>query len=177
MADTRIARPYAQAVFDTARKEGDLPGWSEKLSLLAAVSQDATIQTMAASPRVTADQLAEALNNVCGDKIGSYGQNLVRLLARNRRVGSLPDIATQYEKLRAESEQMVEAELITAQDVSDEQIGKLAQALERKLGRAVKLESRVDPSLMGGAIIRTGDLVIDGSVTSKLTKLNSTLSQ
>jgi len=177
MADTRIARPYAQAVFDTARKEGDLAGWSERLSLLAAVSEDASIQTMVASPRVTADQLADALNNVCGDKIGSYGQNLVRLLARNRRVSALPEIATQYEKLRAESEQMVEAELITAQEVSSDQISMLASALERKLGRSVKLQSRVDPSLMGGAIIRTGDLVIDGSVTTKLSKLNSQLSQ
>lgn len=177
MADTRIARPYAQAVFDTAAKEGDLAGWSEKLSLLAAVSEDATIQTMVASPRVTADQLADALNNICGDKIGSSGQNLVRLLARNRRVSALPDIATQFEKLRSESEQMVEAELITAQNVTDDQVRKLAQALEKKLGRAVKLESRVDPSLMGGAVIKTGDLVIDGSVTTKLSKLNSALSQ
>jgi len=177
MADTRTARPYAQAVFDTARKEGDLAGWSEKLALLAAISDDSTIKTMVASPRVTADQLAEALNKICGDKIGSYGQNLVRLLARNRRVGALPDIAIQYEKLRAESEQMVEAELITALEVSDEQVKKLAAALEQKLGRAVKLESRVDPSLMGGAVIKTGDLVIDGSVTTKLNKLNSVLGQ
>lgn len=177
MADTRTARPYAQAVFDTARKEDDLAGWSEKLALLAAVSDDSTIKTMVASPRVTADQLAEALNSVCGDKIGSYGQNLVRLLARNRRVGALPDIAIQYEKLRAESEQLVEAELITALAVSDDQVKQLAAALERKLGRAVKLESRVDPSLMGGAVIKTGDLVIDGSVTTKLNKLNSVLGQ
>jgi len=177
MADTRTARPYAQAVFDTALKESDLAGWSDRLALLAAVSDDSTIQTMIASPRVTADQLADALNQICGEQIGSSGKNLVRLLARNRRVAALPDIATQFEKLRAESEQVVEAELITALDVSDAQVKQLADALERKLGRAVKLQSRVDPSLMGGAVIKTGDLVIDGSVTTKLSKLNSALSQ
>jgi len=177
MADTRTARPYAQAVFDTAVKESDLAGWSEKLSLLAGVAGDSTIQTMIASPRVTSDQLADALNQVCGERIGSSGQNLVRLLARNRRVAALPDIADQFEKLRAESEQVVEAELITALEISDGQVKQIADALERKLGRAVKLQSRVDPSLMGGAVIKTGDLVIDGSVTTKLAKLNSALSQ
>jgi len=79
--------------------------------------------------------------------------------------------------LRAESEQVVEAELITALEISDGQVKQIADALERKLGRAVKLQSRVDPSLMGGAVIKTGDLVIDGSVTTKLAKLNSALSQ
>ena len=178
MAEKRtIARPYAQAVFDLACKANALGRWSEMLALLAAIAADERMQGLIDNPRIDEQQLRDVFLGVAGDRLDKQGAALLELLIENRRLGYLPEIAALYEGYRAEAEKVVHAEVIAAFPVSDEQRDAIAAALKRRLGREVDIESRTDQSLIGGAIIRAGDMVIDGSVRGHLDRLAQALSQ
>ena len=112
---------------------------------------------------------------VCEDKIDQRAKNFIQLLAENDRIQLLPEIAALYEHYRAEAEGSIEAEVISANETSDEQLAKIAAALKTRLGKEVRITSKIDPSLIGGAIIRAGDMVIDGSVSGRLSKLSTAL--
>jgi F-type H+-transporting ATPase subunit delta len=173
---TTVARPYAQAVFQLARETQSVDAWSDTLALAAAVAVDAQMQPLLDSPRLTETQLGELFADICGEDLSEPGRNFIRLLAENRRLGVLPEIARLYEALRNEAEGSIQARLITALPVTEEQKAVLSKALKQRLGRDIQLDSSVDPRLLGGAIIRAGDLVIDGSVQGKLARLASVLS-
>ena len=166
-----IARPYAQAVFELARSSGDYTGWSQSLSAMAQVSRDPEMKRLIQNPRVSRQEIAQVIADVCGSGVGEEGRNLLRLLAQNRRLHVLPAIADQYENLRAEAERTVQAELESALPVSDSEQQRIADALTARLGRKVELVCRTNETLVGGAVIRAGDLVIDGSVRARLEKL------
>ncbi len=178
MAEKRtIARPYAQAVFDLAQKQQDLAKWSGVLALLATIAGDARMQSLINNPKVSDEQLRGIFFEIGGDQLDQQGKALVEVLIENRRLDTLPEIAELYEDYRAEAEKLVQAEVISAFPVSDEQQSAIAEALQRRLGREVSITGKTDPALIGGAIIRAGDLVIDGSVTGHLDRLSQTLSQ
>jgi F-type H+-transporting ATPase subunit delta len=172
---TTIARPYAQAVFELAKAGNDFAGWSDALRLLALIATDPEAARWLASPRVAADQKAALLVDVAGDRLVPAGKNLVKVLARNQRLPALAEIARLYEALRNEAEGVVEAEMISAQPVTEEQQARVAAALKARLGREIHLACRTDASLLGGAVIRAGDLVIDGSARGKLGRLAGAL--
>jgi F-type H+-transporting ATPase subunit delta len=96
-------------------------------------------------------------------------------LAQNRRLGYLPEIAAQFEVLRAEVEGVIDVEVIAAREIAPAQQKRLTAALEKRLGREVRMQVRLDESLVGGAIVRAGDLVIDGSLKGRLARLGSAL--
>ncbi|KAF0191772.1 MAG: F-type H+-transporting ATPase subunit delta [Gammaproteobacteria bacterium] len=171
-----LARPYAQAVFELAQSQRALPAWSEHLQRLALAVNDLNVRRLIVSPRVTDDQRVAIIAEVAGNRPGDKAVSLLRVLARNRRLGVLPEIAALYEKLRAEAERSMQAEVVSAFEITEEQKQRLAAALKKRLGREVSLTCRTDESLIGGAIVRAGDLVIDGSVTGKLGKLAVALS-
>jgi len=172
MTDTAaVARPYAQAVFELAQAAGDYVSWSNDLAWLAAVVQDAQIQELVQNPRVERAQLRGLLEDLGAGRVSEGALNLVRLLLQNDRLLVLPAIAAQYEVLRADAERQLNATLVTARDVNAEQIKRITLALEKRLGRKVNLKVEQDPALIGGAVIRAGDLVIDGSAQSRLQKL------
>ncbi len=166
-----IARPYAAAAFALAQEAGDLKAWSQMLQFTAAVVTDAEMDALISNPAITQDKMTELFIKVCGDQINEMGQNFIRVLAENKRQSLLPEIAELYEVQRAEAERTVEAEIISAFPVSDSLIQQLATALKKRLGREVNLVARIDEALIGGAIIRAGDMVIDGSLTGQLEKL------
>lgn len=172
---TTVARPYAQAIFDLAHSKGALRDWSNTLQLAAAVVADSQMQRLIANPRVRKDQMQGVILGVGGAQLSVEAQNFIKVLIENRRLGLLPEIAAQYEFYRAEAERTLTAEVISAFPVSDEQQAKIATALRKRLGRDISLTCKVDETLLGGAIIRAGDLVIDGSVTGQLTKLANAL--
>jgi len=173
---TTVARPYAQAIFKTASESGRLGEWSGMLQFAAAVAGDESVVDLIEGTRYSKDQLAQLFIDVCGEQLDQKGQNLIRILAENRRLTLLPEIAAVYEVYRAEAESTIDAEVISAYPVSDEQRDSIAEALAARLGRKVKLSTTTDKSLLGGAIIRAGDMVIDGSVRGKLGKLASAMS-
>lgn len=170
-----LARPYVRAIFEIARQDDDLAGWSDQLALLAAVAGDDRLRALDGHPRVGRDRLADLVIDICGDRLSERGVNLVRLLADNRRLSVCGDIASQYEVLRAEAENTVEVELESAAELDDRRKQLIVEALANKTGRSVKLNCRIDPGLLGGAVIRTGDWVYDGSVRARLQQMAASL--
>lgn len=166
-----MARPYANAAFDVAKKAGDLGGWSKALQYLAAASADETVNRMLQSPDLDGVVKAQKLIDVCGSELDDQSKRFVQVLATNKRLPLIGVIAEQFEALRAAEEQQVDVEVTSAMPLSDEQVEKLAVSLRKKFDRTVNMTHSVDESLIGGAVIRAGDTVIDGSVSGKLKKL------
>lgn len=174
-----LARPYAKAIFGLAQQAGDFAGWSDALGKVTAVVTNPAIAGLLNSPQVTPAELASSVNDVVG-KLGASSvsdkvANFVSLLAENRRLGLIADIAAQFEVMRNEAENSVDAVMRSATQPTDAQIEAIRLGLEKKLGRDVKLSVVVDESLLGGALIKAGDLVIDGTVKTKLARLGSAL--
>ena len=173
---SNIARPYAQAVFELAENAGDFGHWSDALHAMALVAATPDMRDLFNNPRISRRDAGQVLADVCGDRIDGRGKNLNRLLALNRRLHALPAIKEQYEALRAEAERTVRAELDSALPVSEQEQQQIANALKTRLGRDVELVCKIDETLIGGAVIRAGDLVIDGSVKARLEKLAAAIS-
>lgn len=172
MAERRTtARPYAEAAFALARDARRLKPWSEMLGLLAAVVGDADMQPLLDDPRLPRERVAELIIEIGGRHLDSEAQNFVRILAENRRLALLPEIIELYEMRRAEAEAIVEADVTSAYALTDAEQRKISEALKRRLGREVRVTTRVDASLLGGIVIRAGDLVINGSVRGRIAAL------
>ena len=172
---TTLARPYAKAAFEFALDKENLPAWAEMLELLSSVTTDPTMSRLLDSPSITREKEAEAMLSVTADLIDDQCGNFVSLLANNGRLELLPEIFTLYEQYRANHEKTVEVELQSAVALSELQIEKLNIQLENKLGRKVNINCQTDPTVMGGMIIRAGDLVIDASIRGKLNDLADSL--
>jgi len=172
---TTVARPYAKAAFQYAQEKSRLGQWAEMLGLLADVVNDSAFRAFLARPELSANQQTEAIRAVCGDKIDSDVDNFVANLAINKRLEALPAIREMFDEMRAEAEGELEVDVTAAYELTPAQTQSLAATLTKKLTRQVNLTCNVDPSLIGGAVIRAGDLVIDASVRGKLGKLGATL--
>ena len=171
-----IARPYAQAVFELAKDSGQYGPGSEVLKFLAMVAADKGMVELFSNPRVSRLQAADIVIDLFGEAVGDEPKHLVRLLAQNRRLLALSAIAEQYEILRAEAERTIKAELETALPISDGEQHRIAAALKSRLGREVELAVTTNRELVGGAVIRAGDLVIDGSIRARLERLAAAVS-
>ena len=166
-----LARPYAKAAFELAQETRALPHWSQTLKTLAAAMSDAQVAALLADPRLSRGDVAAVLTSALGDKLDAQGRNLVGLLAENNRLAALPAIAEEFEALRAAAESRVEVEITTAAEVAQAQQQALLDALRKRLSRELVVSWKTDPSLVAGAVIRAGDLVIDGSVSGELAQL------
>ncbi len=172
---TTVARPYAEAIFACARDSGKLDVWLDMLAFLNAVARDPMMLGLIDNPKIGRTRLTELLLEVCGGRLNEEGQNLVRLLVENRRLEVLPEIATLYEGLKNEAEGAIDVHIIAAYAVNVTQQKQLGAALKARLGRDVRITTEKDPTLLGGALIRAGDLVIDGSVKGRIRQLASEL--
>ncbi len=184
MADSHtLARPYARALFDLANASGKLEQWSSALSSAALIASNSDVTALIDNPRVDQAAQLSVLTDLIGQAGESYllngqdaeGTNFLKLLIENNRVAILPEIAQLFEALKAATENVVEATITTATELSDSQISTLQHALSAKLGQRVTVSTEIDQDLIGGAVIRAGDFVIDGSVRSQLAKLANTL--
>lgn len=175
MAETiTIARPYATAVFAIAQDKAETAAWSEKLAVFAQCAQTEEVQAIVTSPAVTDEQAVDLLADIAGDLPADL-RNFLLLLAENNRLLLLPDIAEIFDQLHAQAEQTLAADVLSARPLTDAQKDKIAAALKKRLGKDITLNEEVDESLLGGAIIRAGDLVIDGSALGKLNRLASAI--
>ncbi len=170
-----IARPYAKAAFAQAQATGALADWSNLLAGAAAVERSPEFGSLIGNPQVDQSVLAELLHEAAGKSAGNEGLSFLRLLAERSRLKALPGIQALFEALRAEAENRVDVGVTSAVEMSDAQKQSFANALKKRLGRDVVIHASTDASLLGGAIVRAGDLVIDGSVKGRLDKLAATL--
>ena len=172
---TTAARPYARAVFEAARESEKLAGWSDTLAFMGAVVSNKEVSRLLASPKMAKQVGADAFISLCDGKLDDKAQNLVKMLAENNRLSLLPEISVIFESLKDEAEGSVEAMVSTAKALTKAEEDAIAKALKKRLGRDVKLNVSVDESLLGGAIIHAGDLVIDGSLQGRLKKMTSVM--
>ena len=181
-----IARPYAKAAFGWAREAKALPAWSVALHLGADLAADARIVELIGNPNMSIDQIVAMFTGLAEPGAGSVGadgdfdvhwQNFVRLLAQNKRLEVLPEITSQFEILRAQYETEVDVQVTSAVAMSEAQQAAMAAALKARFKRNVRMTTSVNPALLGGAVIRAGDLVIDGSINGRLQRLASDLSR
>jgi F-type H+-transporting ATPase subunit delta len=169
------ARPYAKAIFALARNSNSLGNTSIGLQRAAMVVLDPSVHALLGSPHVTPAQLAGLVTDIAGPSLDESGRDFVSLLAQNRRLGFLPEIAALFEQMKTEVENAVDVEVVAAVQLTPDQESRYAAALQKKLGRQVRLHTRIDNSLLGGAVLKTGDLVIDGSLKGRLERLATEL--
>ena len=170
-----IARPYAKAAFQYAQDAGAFADWSQGLKAAADIVADPRVAALTKSPQTTQDDLVSIISDVAGDKLKPGMQNFVRVLAENHRLLLLPEISAHYEELRADVENTVDVEVVSAVALNGAQADKLSQALSTRLKRQVRMQNSVDATLLGGAVVRAGDLVIDGSLKGRLQRLATEL--
>ncbi len=176
MADrSTIARPYARAAFDEARAAQRLGPWLEALQTAAAVVQDPRVQDLLGDPSVTPAQLAQLILDITGSGAEQHGKNFLLTLAENRRLGYLPEIAAIFAELKDAEEGVVDVTVTSAAPLDQQQQLTLSEALARKLKRQVRLHCETDKTLIGGAVLRAGDLVIDGSLRTRLDRIATEL--
>ncbi|AWX14069.1 F0F1 ATP synthase subunit delta [Mergibacter septicus] len=171
---TTIARPYAKAAFDFSIEHQQVEQWQEMLTFATAVVEDNTVQNYLTSS-LSSSKIAKMVITICGDQLDQYGQNLIRLMAENKRLHLLPTVLQLFAKYVNEYKAMVEVKVISAFPLKDSQQEKISVAMERKLSRKVKLNCSVDSTLIAGVIIRTDEFVIDGSSRGQLARLANEL--
>ena len=174
---TTLARPYARAAFEHARAAGDLAAWQAALSELAAITAESKVAAAMRDPNQTAAQRAATLSGLAGDAVPLAVANLLAIMADNGRLSLLPEVAMLFDQLKQAVESTVAVHVTSAYPLSDAETQQLADTMKEKLARSITLTSETDPSLLGGALIRADDLVIDGSVRGRLNKLAGTLTQ
>lgn len=176
MADNNtIARPYAQAAFEVARADDALARWYDSLEIAGALMRDGEAVEFLGNPSLSDAHRLEFLTGLF-DKAGatllaggdSKGTNFLKLLLEYDRVDVLPEIAERFNALKDEVENTVEVTVTSAAPLTDERLAAIGKALEARFGRKVDLETQVDEELIGGAVIRAGDVVIDGSLRARL---------
>ena len=170
-----IARPYAKAAFMSGRDSKSLPDWSRALQSSAGMSLNARIAELLTDPGFGEDKVVDMFAGLGGGKIDLHWQNFVRLLAENKRLELLGEIAAQFELLRAQFENELDVEVTSAVALSDAQKTAMVASLKKRFKRDVRMTNAVDPSLLGGAVIRAGDEVIDGSIKGRLQRLATDL--
>ena len=175
-----LARPYAKALFAVAMDERQqnpesLADWAGTLGFLAALISQPRIRALLDSPLLGNAEKAERLIELVGDQLSANGAQFVRVLAENKRLGLLGMIRTQFEAMRAAQERSLDVEVISAYEMDEAAANALKETLKQRFGRDILMSSQTDANLIGGAIIRAGDTVIDGSVRGKLNKLAEAL--
>jgi len=178
---TTHARPYAKAAFEVAQSESKgaeskQAEWSDALHLIEAVVSNDDFAAVIDNPAMGADAKGEILIDICGDKLSATQKNLIKVMSENNRLMLMPEIVVLFEAHRAEAENTVEATATSAYALSDAQVQSMTDALKKKLGREVNLTTEIDQSLIGGVVIRAGDLVIDGSTQAKIGSLTHAVS-
>ncbi len=176
------ARPYSRAIFELATEQKDLQFWSDVLQLASTLAADSDLQALIAMPSILSSEVADVFASIMssvkdGPEINEQVKNLLALLAENDRIMALPEIAKGYETFKQEAEGRIEVFVTSARKLTAKQEKEIVKKMKQRLGKEVTVTSEVDESLIAGAIIHAGDLVIDGSARGQLNKLTSQLNK
>jgi len=177
VANLRVARRYAEAVFDLARESGSYDAWQRDLTTLAETASDPATGFFFANPSIPADAKLNALNTLFPDAEQQQARNLARLLIGRQRFQELPLMLQTFEELRLQERGIAIADVMTAVELTPEEQADVRRGLERLAGRTIEMRTRVDPSIIGGIVARIGDQLIDASAASQLRNLRMALSR
>ncbi|WP_181953489.1 F0F1 ATP synthase subunit delta [Paracoccus luteus] len=174
-----IAGRYAQAVFDLVKEQGAVDALAPQVQALGtAIRDSADLRTLIGSAVYSRDQQETAIGAIA-DRMGLTPVlgNTLRLMAQNRRLFALPQLVDRLSALIAEARGEVTAEVVAAAPLSAEQERRLTETLASKSGKTVKLNTRVDETLIGGMIVKLGSQMIDSSIRSKLASLQNVMKE
>ena len=172
MAELRtLARPYAKAAFQAANESSALQLWADQLALLGSISGEARVAGLIASSTITADAQVASLVSLAGESLDKNVVNFLHILSENKRLPLLASISELFTELKANQERTVDVNISSAFALDADAETKLSQALKNKLQREINVHTSVDKSLLGGVLVRAGDIVIDGTVKGRLAKL------
>ncbi|AWK40058.1 F0F1 ATP synthase subunit delta [Photorhabdus laumondii subsp. laumondii] len=169
-----VARPYAKAAFDFAVEKQSLEQWQNMLAFTAEVTRNEQVGELL-SGSLASETLANTFIAICGEQVDEHAQNFIRVMAENGRLLALPEVLQQFIQLRASLESTVDVEVISATELREQQLAKISVAMEKRLSRKVKLNCKIDKSVIAGVVVRAGDLVIDGSIRGRLDRLTDVL--
>jgi len=172
-----LARPYAKAAFEYANEKGAVDQWAAMLSLLAGLSEFDAVADLISAPDQTPAEKSEQLIAICGDGLSVEGANFLKNLADNRRLSLLSEIQVQFNAFQAEQDKTLDVDVVAARAMDQAQQDRLAGALQQRLERTINIKVSVDAALIGGAVIRAGDTIIDGSVSGRLARLAEAINQ
>ncbi|MCU7833879.1 MAG: F0F1 ATP synthase subunit delta [gamma proteobacterium symbiont of Taylorina sp.] len=170
-----LARPYAQAIFNLASADDTLQQWSDTLAHLKEIAGNQSVQELISNPDIPREEIVSLFVDISKEAMDDKAVNFLKITAENGRLELIPEIADGFEIMLAEHEGSIEARVISAYAVNATQTKKIAAALKKKFGREVTIKTETDKSLLGGIIIRAGDVVIDGSVKTQLEKITHSL--
>lgn len=170
---TQIARPYASALFDIANSSNSIPQVEAGLNAIASLAADSEdFSRFLRSPVINADQKAAAIHAILEKaKADKTVANFVSVVARNGRLFALPAIISAFRERASEARGEVTADVTSAGPLTAEQVATLADTLKAKIGKSVTLNQHVDPSLIGGLVVKVGSQMIDSSLKTKLTAM------
>ncbi len=168
---TTLARPYARAAFQAARDHDAVTAWGQSLATAAQVAVEEPMPALLDNPRLTQEQILDVFRDAGGEVLDEHFINFLKTLSQYRRLALLPDVYAQFEALRREAEERVHVLVTSAHAMSEEETQHLSERLRQRFKREIDLEVEVDASLIGGAVIRAKDQVIDGSVRGQLKRL------
>ena len=169
------ARRYAEAAFGIAERDGTIPAWLEQLDLAAEALGDDEASRVLGNPAIPAPERGEVADRILGDRVSGPVRNLVQLLLRRGRADLLPAVAREYRRLYDRHEGITQAEVISAAPLGDDEVVALRDRLAGMTGGRIELRFRIDPSILGGVVVRLGDRLIDGSVRGRLERLRARL--
>ena len=172
-----IARPYAEAAFAQALEEGKLADWSKMLGLLKTVITDTNMRSVIKSPKLDSDQLYQFIVDVCGTSFSQTGKNFIKILVDAERIGLAAEVFTVFENKRTAAEGISDVDVITAYPLDDAQVKTISDAISKRLGKKIDINTKENKDLIGGVVIRAGDSVIDASLRGRLKELNSVFAQ
>ncbi|MEM1243528.1 MAG: F0F1 ATP synthase subunit delta [Pseudomonadota bacterium] len=170
-----LARPYAKGAFTVAKARGDMNEWMDLMQYAAALVAEKRIAFILNHPEITQEKKINLFIELCKDKLDAYREKFLRLLGDYKRLRILPEISELFMQYVKKDEKHTNIKVITAFAIDDAQTKKIEASLAQRLQHDVSLDIEVDPKLIGGMLIKAGDLVIDGSVRSQLAKLQQEL--
>ncbi len=171
-----LARPYAKAAFELAVAENATGRWNDMLDLASAAVTDPSLASLLDSPHASNSQIVQILLDTAGEVFDDRFKGYLSVLADNKRLVLLPEIADLYQALREEADGLLRVRVVSAFALDEDQATRLKAALAKRFDREILLEAEVDPSVIGGAVVYAAGQVIDGSLKDRLTKLSNSLS-
>jgi F-type H+-transporting ATPase subunit delta len=167
-----LARPYAKAAFDYAKGNGLVDSWLKQLTVSAGLASIDIVSASFSSPEKDNNQLVGML---AGAEADAGYKNLIQLMADNNRLALLPNVVTVFKFISEQDAKALSADVFTAAKLDQKQLDSISTSLSKRTGKTVNLTQHIDKSLLSGARIVAGDLVIDGSLKAKLAKLQTEL--
>lgn len=167
-----LARPYAKAAYEFAKSVDKVTEWQKQLAVAAGLAEHDTVADIFSDPDVTDDQLVSL---IAGEHVDEHYHNFIQLMIDNDRLTLLPEVAKLYQHYYEEDSGAQTVEVYAAAPLSEEQQKRMIEALSRRTGKDINLNIEIDETLLGGAKIYCGDLVIDGTLSGKVERLKTEL--